>query len=91
MKIILESDKLFSAEKKVAVLKAMAEEKCKLSPKRIRKLGEELAEKKRLKCVNRQVSHLWWVFLRQREPVEVGNLTMRLEDNEIKIEKKGGV
>ena len=91
VKSILESQTLFTAEKRVAILKAMAEEKCRISPKRKRKLGEDLAERKRRKCVNKKVSELWWKFLRQREPVEVGDLTISLSDNEIKVEKKMGV
>ena len=88
---ILNDESLFGAEKKVAVLKAIAEEKCRISPKRLKKLGEEAAEQKREKCIKRKTADLWWTFLRQREPVQVGHVTVKLEDSEIKIEKSGEV
>ena len=90
LKSILKSQNLFAAEKKVALVKAIAEAKCQVSPKRLRKLGDELAEQKRQKCVNRKTAELWWTFLRQKEPVQVGNLTVKFEGEEIKIEKSGG-
>jgi len=91
LKNILKSQELFAAEKRIALVKAIAEAKCQISPKRLRKLGDDFAEQKRQKCVNRKTSELWWTFLRQKEPVQVGNLTVRFEGEEIKIEKSGGV
>jgi len=88
--VILEGNS-FAAEKKIAVLKALAEEKCHISPRRVRKLGEDVAEVKRMRCVKRKTAELWWTFLRQKEPVKVRDLVVRLEGSEVKIEKERGV
>lgn len=85
---IVDDPELFSGQKKVAVLKAIAEEKCYISPKRWRKLGDEAAEAKLEKCKKRKMGDLWGSFFMQKEPVSVDGVTVQIKDGEIKIEKE---
>lgn len=85
---IIDDPELFSGQKKVAVLKAIAEEKCYLSPKRRRKLGEEAAAAKMEKCQKRKMGDFWGSFFMQKEPVSVNGVTVQIKNGEIKIEKE---
>lgn len=88
---IVDDPELFSGQKKVAVLKAMAEEKCYMTPKRARKLGEEAALAKFEKCKKRKIGDLWGSFFMQKEPVSVSGVTVQIKDGELKIEKEKDV
>jgi hypothetical protein len=85
---IVDDPELFNGQKKIAVLKAMAEEKCYMTPKRVRKLGEEVALAKFEKCKKRKIGDLWGSFFMQKQPVQVEGLIVQIKNGEVKIEKE---
>lgn len=85
---IIDDPEMFPGPKKVAVMKAIVDEKCYLTPKRRRKLGEEEAEAKIAKCKKHKLGRIWGQFLIQKQPVAVGDLTVQIYKGEIKIEKE---
>lgn len=84
---ILGNDDISNGQKKVQMLKILAEAKCQFSRKKLRDLTPEEVEHKKLKCAKKKQLQLWWEMRTSYEPIQVQDVTLEKKDGQFTLKK----